>query len=319
MSAPSQSGTTVAHILNRAARTPDDPYRPIQRAGRPATLDAGAQRALIRHVERNPNDNLAALGSPSKSGHKLGRKAIRTYLKAAGYLRFKARKKPFLTQKHNDARLRWAREHVGWELEDWMRVIWTDEATFETGLNSRTCYVTRRPGTAMESRYLKPTFKSERTTLGIWGAITWGKKGPVHFLIKEGRMTSEIYVKQVLKPLGLPFFKAMAEERGDMIWMDDGAKYHTSKFTSNFCRKAGLLRMIWPAQSPNLNPIKNLWRIIKLRVSRCRHRIHSVEEMKEAIKEEWERLTEEDFRKCIESMKKRCKLVIRARGGSIKY
>ena len=77
--------------------------------------------------------------------------------------------------------------------------------------------------------------------------------------------------------------------------------------------------MIWPAQSPNLNPIENLWRIIKLRVSRCRHRIHSVEEMKETIKEEWERLMEEDFRKCIESMKKRCKFVIKARGGSIKY
>lgn len=86
----------------------------------------------------------------------------------------------------------------------------------------------------MESRYLKPTFKSKRKTLGIWGAITWGKKGPVHFLIKEGRMTSEIYVEQVLRPLGLPFFKAMAEERGDMIWMDDGAKYHTSKFTIDF-------------------------------------------------------------------------------------
>ena len=32
-----------------------------------------------------------------------------------------------------------------------------------------------------------------------------------------------------------------------------------------------------------------------------------------------DKLTEEDFRKCIESMPKRCKLVILARGGSIKY
>ena len=42
-------------------------------------------------------------------------------------------------------------------------------------------------------------------------------------------------------------------------------------------------------------------------------------EMKEAIKEEWEQLTEKDFRKCIERMKKRCKLVIKAKGGSINY
>ena len=44
-----------------------------------------------------------------------------------------------------------------------------------------------------------------------------------------------------------------------------------------------------------------------------------VEELKVVIQEEWERLTEEDYRKCIESMHQQCKLVIRARRGSIKY
>ena len=77
--------------------------------------------------------------------------------------------------------------------------------------------------------------------------------------------------------------------------------------------------MIWPAQSPDLNPIENLWRIIKGRVSSRRHQIHTVEEMKVAISEEWEQLTKEDYRKCIESMHKLCKLVIMVRGGSIKY
>lgn len=83
---------------------------------------------------------------------------------------------------------------MSWTLEDWIRVIWTDEATFKTGLDSRTCYITCRTGIAMESQYLKSTFKSGRTTLGIWGFITLGKKGLVYFLVKDGRMTSEIYV-----------------------------------------------------------------------------------------------------------------------------
>ena len=59
---------------------------------------------------------------------------------------------------------------------------------FETGLALRTCYATQKLGTAMESQYVKPTFKSKRTTLGIWGGIILGKKGPIHFLIKKGCM-----------------------------------------------------------------------------------------------------------------------------------
>ena len=135
--------STVTRILQRASKNPNKPYRKTKRVGRSTKLNARSQRALIRHVERFPHDNLAALGTPSKS---LSRGTVRSYLKTAGYLRFKARRKPFLTQKQKEARLRWAREHVDWTLEDWMRVIWTDEATFETGLDTRLCYVTRRPG-----------------------------------------------------------------------------------------------------------------------------------------------------------------------------
>ena len=111
-------------------------------------------------MEKFPHDNLNALSTPSKSGNTVCRTTIRRYLKALGYFRFKARRKPFLSNKHKVARLKWAKEHKGWTLEDWLHVIWTDEATFETGLDTRSCYVTRRKGTAMDSKYLKPTFKS---------------------------------------------------------------------------------------------------------------------------------------------------------------
>ncbi len=69
----------------------------------------------------------------------------------------------------------------------------------------------------MESWYLKPTFKSGRSTIGIWGAIALGLKGPVHFLVKESRMNSDIYINQVLEELELPFYKQCIREKGPMI------------------------------------------------------------------------------------------------------
>lgn len=70
------SQTTVAHIINQAAETPDDLYHPIKQTGWPATLHAQTKQKLICHVKQNLIDNLAALGTSSKSGHKLDRKAI---------------------------------------------------------------------------------------------------------------------------------------------------------------------------------------------------------------------------------------------------
>ena len=311
--------STVVTIVHRAKRQADASSVPKKRTGRPTKLNVRARRALIRHVEKNPHDNLLALTTPSKSGQKLSRVTVRKYLKLGGYFRFRARKKPFLSARHKAIRLKWGKEHKHWTVEDWGRVIWTDEATFETGLDTRSCYVTRRKGTAMESRYLKPTFKSGRSTVGIWASIRLGEKGPMLVLNKGRRMNSDIYIDEVLRPLGLSFYEACLTRRGLTIWMDDGASYHTSKKVIDWGRRNGLLRMDWPPQSPDLNPIENLWRIIKIRVSARRHQIHTIEAMEQAIREEWALLTEEDFRRCIESMPERIRFLIKAKGGSIKY
>lgn len=54
----------------------------------------------------------------------------------------------------------------------------------------------------------EPTFKSGRSTIGSWGAIALGVKGPVQFLReRRGGMNSDIYIDQVLEELGLPSYK----------------------------------------------------------------------------------------------------------------
>ena len=50
-------------------------------------------------------------------------------------------KKPFLTPLHMLRRLHFARQYRGWSAEEWERVCWTDESTFEIGKDSRQIHV----------------------------------------------------------------------------------------------------------------------------------------------------------------------------------
>lgn len=102
-------------------------------------------------------------------------------------------------------------------MKDYYFIIYTDKATFETRLNTKSYYIIQKHNTAMKSQYLKFIFKNERFYICIWGAITLGLKRPVYFLQKDGRMNSEIYINKILKKLGLLFFKCYIEKRENMI------------------------------------------------------------------------------------------------------
>ena len=68
--------------------------------------------------------------------------------------------------------------------------------------------------------------------------------------------------------------------------MNDNAKWHTAKIVVNWRAKKKIPCMRWPAQSLDLNPIENLWSILKRKISARRYKIHNIEEMQQVVQEE---------------------------------
>jgi len=75
--------------------------------------------------------------------------------------------------------------------------------------------------------------------------------------------------------------------------------------------------MDWPANSPDLNPIENLWAIVKGRVEKRQPK--NIAELEQFMVEEWDSIPQYIIINLIRSMKERCQLIIDNNGERIPY
>ena len=75
--------------------------------------------------------------------------------------------------------------------------------------------------------------------------------------------------------------------------------------------------MIWPPQSPDLNPIEAMWDYVDVKLRKTE--LTSKGKMWNKIQSTWNKIPTAVLRKYIFSMKNRCKAVIRAKGGHTSY
>ncbi len=103
----------------------------------------------------------------------------------------------------------------------------------------------------------------------------------------------------------------------DFIFQQDLAPAHTAKGTKSWFNDHGVTVLDWPANSPDLNLIENLWGIVKRKMRNTRP--NNADDLKAAIKAAWASITPEQCHRLIASIPRRIDAVIQAKGVPTKY
>lgn len=286
----------------------------LPRMGRPPKISNRTGRKLVQEATKNPRLTSRELQEQlAESGIHVHTSTICRHLNEDGLSARVPRKKPLLTKKHKEARLRFAQEHVDKPDGFWANILWTDETKIELYGHMRSRYIWRTPKTAFQEKNLVPTVKHGGGSILLWGCFASSGTGKLFHI--EGIMNSQVYQEILEENVG-PSVRQLGMRRSWVFQQDNDPK-HTSASTKSWMKKKKYKLLEWPSQSPDLNPIEMLWFDLKQQVHARNPR--NIQELKLFCMEEWAKISVQRCQHLVQGYRKRLQAVIAAKGGHTKY
>src|SRR5258708_3553467 len=236
---------------------------------------------------------------------------VQRALKKTGLKAVVKAKRPALSQHHHRERLDFAKSHQHWTVEDWKRVIWSDETKINRlGSDGRKWVWKKKEG--LSDRLGEGTLKFGGGHVMLWGCFGWDGVGDAC------KMDANLYVSILEDELqnSLQYWGKTPEE---VVFQQDNDPKHTSKKAKTWLADHGFDVMVWPPQSPDLNPIEHLWGHLKRKLAEYQEPPASIQELWTRVQKEWDDIGEQECRNLIESMPRRVEAVLKAKGGHTKY
>ena len=287
---------------------------PKRSGGCPSKLSTQTRRLLVRKVTSSAAETAPKLKKALNLNVSL--QTIRNTLKKEGLRSAVKAKKPLLSRAHGKAHLEFALEHQHWTLDDWSRVIWSDETKINRLGSDGRVWMWKRPGSALIDNHVNGTVKFGGGSLMVWGCMT--TQGVGHMCKIDGRMDAELYTT-ILQDDLLKTVEFYGLDQEELIFQQDNDPKHTSHKARKWFQDNQINVLKWPAQSPDLNPIEHLWNHLKRQLNAYETPASGIHELWDRVQAEWETIPREVCVGLIERMPRRVQAVIKAKGGHTKY
>ncbi|KAG0973798.1 hypothetical protein G6F29_012625 [Rhizopus arrhizus] len=190
--------------------------------------------------------------------------------------------------------------HKDWTVDDWKRVVWSDETKINRFNSDGRTWTWIRSGESLKSHHVKMTVKHGGGNIMLWSAITYAGVG---WMCKiNGNMDKTLY-------------KEISEDELERDFPNDNDPKHTSKLVKEYLEQQSYNILEWPAQSPDLNPIENMWSLLKRRLNDYETAPKGMDELYGLVTKVWYDLMKpEECQKVIETMPKRIMQCIKNKG-----
>ena len=302
---------TIARIWEKYTITQGVADR--KRSGRPKVFTQREERDLVRDFLAHPGVSIKHTTKERQRAGKPGcKRTIRKLLRGKGLVPKVSERGKEIAERNKKLRVKFAQRHTNWTINDWRRVVFSDEATLYPK-RSQTCVRWIRAGTPSAP----PLEDNLRTkSINVWCYINYDGTGEIFRF--QGTMRKESY-RDMLEDHMLDALEDPHQPGKRLIFMQDGASYHTSGYVINWLRQKKVNYLSWPAQNPDLNPVENVWATIREELFKRRDKIKNNSDLWAQTRDIFHSLTLVYIRSLYHSMPERLESIIKSNGNRINY